>query len=314
MDLTKVEFAPEHYPVLWKEVVESFRVFEGKKDLVFFDGTFGRGGHTGLILKLFPEARAVVMDQDLAAIEFAKEKFSTEVQNGRLQIIHDNFANFSEHNLGQFDMMLLDLGVSSPQLDNAERGFSFYHDGPLDMRMDQTKDLTAEYIVNTADEEDLVRLFKSYGEIHKPFRVVRAIVHDRKTKAFQNTRELAGLIERVDGWRVKGHHPATQYFMALRLAVNGELDVVAKAVPEMMQALTMSGRLAVISFHSLEDRIVKNLFRESKELGLPVNKKVIVAAQEECDINSRSRSAKLRVFERGAQDEPKKYSSAKAFR
>ena len=314
MDLTKVEFAPEHYPVLWKEVVESFRVFEGKKDLVFFDGTFGRGGHTGLILKLFPEARAVVMDQDLAAIEFAKEKFSTEVQNGRLQIIHDNFANFSEHNLGHFDMMLLDLGVSSPQLDNAERGFSFYHDGPLDMRMDQTKDLTAEYIVNTADEEDLVRLFKSYGEIHKPFRVVRAIVHDRKTKAFQNTRELAGLIERVDGWRVKGHHPATQYFMALRLAVNGELDVVAKAVPEMMQALTMSGRLAVISFHSLEDRIVKNLFRESKELGLPVNKKVIVAAQEECDINSRSRSAKLRVFERGAQDEPKKYSSAKAFR
>lgn len=314
MDLTKVEFAPEHYPVLWKEVVESFRVFEGKKDLVFFDGTFGRGGHTGLILKLFPEARAIVMDQDLAAIEFAKEKFSTEVQNGRLQIIHDNFANFSEHNLGQFDMMLLDLGVSSPQLDNAERGFSFYHDGPLDMRMDQTKDLTAEYIVNTADEEDLIRLFKEYGEIHKPFRVVRAIVHDRKTKAFQNTRELAGLIERVDGWRVKGHHPATQYFMALRLAVNGELDVVAKAVPEMMKALNMAGRLAVISFHSLEDRIVKNLFRESKELGLPVNKKVIVATQEECDINSRSRSAKLRVFERGAQDEPKKYSSAKAFR
>lgn len=314
MDLTKVEFAPEHYPVLWREVVESFKKFEMQKEAVFLDGTFGRGGHTGLILSLFPEAKAIVFDQDLAAIEYAKQKFPTEVQSGRLRVIHDNFANFANHNLGQFDMMLLDLGVSSPQLDNADRGFSFNHDGPLDMRMDQTQELTADYIVNTASEDELIRLFQNYGEIYKPFRVVRALVHDRKTKAFKTTRELASLIERVDGWRHKGFHPATQYFMALRLAVNGELDVVAKAVPEMMNSLKMGGRLAVISFHSLEDRIVKNFFRESKELGLPVNKKVIVATQEECDLNSRSRSAKLRVFERGAQDEPKKYSSAKAFR
>lgn len=314
MDLTKVEFSREHYPVLWREVVEAFKKFEGAEEVVYFDGTFGRGGHTGLILNLFPNAKAIVFDQDLTAIEFAKQKFPTEVQNGRLRVIHDNFANFSNHNLGLFDMMLLDLGVSSPQLDNAERGFSFNHDGPLDMRMDQTQELTAEYIVNTASEEELIKLFQNYGEIYKPFRVVRAIVHDRKTKAFQTTRELAGLIERVDGWKHKGFHPATQYFMALRLAVNGELDVVAEAVPKMVEALKMGGRLAVISFHSLEDRIVKNYFRESKELGLPVNKKVIIAAQDECDLNSRSRSAKLRVFERGAQDEPKKYSSAKAFR
>lgn len=314
MDLTKVEFAPEHYPVLWKEVVEAFAKFEGKKDVVFFDGTFGRGGHTGLILSLFPEARAIVMDQDEAAIEYAKNKFQTEVQNGRLQIIKGNFENFSDHNLGLFDMMLLDLGVSSPQLDNADRGFSFYHDGPLDMRMDQSQTLTAEYIINTATEEELINVFRNYGEIYKSFRVVRAIVHDRKIKAYKTTRELASLIERVDGWKHKGHHPATQYFMALRLVVNSELDVVARAVPRMMNSLKMGGHLAVISFHSLEDRIVKNLFRESKELGLPVNKKVIVATQEECSTNSRSRSAKLRVFERGAQDEPKKYSSAKTIR
>ena len=162
-----------------------------------------------------PQMKAVVMDQDLVAVEYGKERFKTEVQSGALEIIHGNFSQFSDHNLGNFDMMLLDLGVSSPQLDQAERGFSFYHDGPLDMRMNQQQGLTAEVIVNTATEDDLIRIFKEYGEVYRPSRVVRAIVNDRKTKAFQSTSQLAGLIERVDGWQVKGHHPATKYFMEI---------------------------------------------------------------------------------------------------
>lgn len=306
-DLTKVEFSADHYPVMVTDVLESFSVFREKKALRYFDGTFGRGGHLRAVLVHFPQAKAVAMDQDLRAIEACKVMFKTEVEAERIRIIHGNFSEFKEKNFGSFDMMLLDLGVSSPQLDNAERGFSFYHDGPLDMRMNQNQGITAEYIVNTASEQELNDLFKVYGEIHRPFRVVRAIVHDRKTKAFQSTKELAGLIERVDGWRHKGHHPATQYFMALRLRVNSELEVLQSTLPEMMRALTPGGRLAVISFHSLEDRIVKNLFKHDKQLGQQTHKKVILPAQEECDKNPRSRSAKLRVFERNVQDELKEF-------
>ena len=298
-----LEFSPEHYPVMLNEVLEAFAPYKENASPRYFDGTFGRGGHYLAVKHHIPQMKAVVMDQDLVAVEYAKTRFQTEVQSGDLEIIHGNFSQFSEHNLQNFDMMLLDLGVSSPQLDQADRGFSFYNDGPLDMRMNQQQGLTAEMIVNTASENDLIRIFKEYGEVHSPFRVVRAIVHDRKTKAYQSTKELAGLIERVDGWRQKGHHPATKYFMALRLAVNSELEVVSAALLPMMKALNPGGRLAVISFHSLEDRIVKNIFRDHKDLGRQTHKKVIVPTQEECDRNSRSRSAKLRVFEKGAQDE-----------
>lgn len=298
-----LEFSKEHNPVMLQEVLAAFYPYRDKEDVKYFDGTFGRGGHYLAVKHTIPQMKALVMDQDLAAIEYAQKRFQTEVQNGDLQVIHGNFSKFSEHNLNNFDMMLLDLGVSSPQLDQAERGFSFYHDGPLDMRMNQQQGLTAEVLVNTATEDDLIRIFKEYGEVYRPTRVVRAIVNDRKTKAFQSTNQLAGLIERVDGWQVKGHHPATKYFMALRLAVNSELEVVGEALPVMMKALKPGGRLAVITFHSLEDRIVKNIFREAEALGRPVYKKVVVPSQEELDLNSRSRSAKLRVFERSAQDE-----------
>lgn len=297
------EFSPEHYPVLLQEVLAAFYPYKKLSQPSYFDGTFGRGGHYSAVKFLIPQMKATVMDQDLAAIEYAKTRFQTEVEGGLLNVVHGNFAQFSDHNLKNFDMMLLDLGVSSPQLDQAERGFSFYHDGPLDMRMNQQQGLTAEVLVNTSSEEDLIRIFKDYGEVYRPSRVVRAIVHDRRTKAFQTTSQLAGLIERVDGWQVKGHHPATKYFMALRLAVNSELEVVAESLPKMMKSLNPGGRLAVITFHSLEDRIVKTIFRDSEDLGKPVYKKVIVPTQEECDKNSRSRSAKLRVFERSAQDE-----------
>ena len=297
------EFSPEHYPVLLQEVLAAFYPFRQRENPHYFDGTFGRGGHYSAVKFTIPQMKATVMDQDLVAVEFAKKRFQTDVEQGQLNVIHGNFSKFSEHNLKNFDMMLLDLGVSSPQLDQADRGFSFYHDGPLDMRMNQQQGLTAEVLINTASEDELIQLFKNYGEVYRPARVVRAIVQDRKEKAFQTTKQLAGLIERVDGWQIKGFHPATKYFMALRLAVNSELEVVEQAIPAMIQALNPGGRLAVISFHSLEDRIVKNIFRGSESFGRSVTKKVIVPTQEECDKNTRSRSAKLRVFERSAQDE-----------
>lgn len=309
IDLTKVGLSSEHYPVMAQEIFDAFAVFRGRSNLKYFDGTFGRGGHYRMLKHYFPQMTAVVTDQDVQAVEYANSEFRTQVQTGELQILHANFSQFSEQNQDSFDMMLLDLGVSSPQLDKAERGFSFYHDGPLDMRMNQQQALTAEVLLNTASEDQLIHIFKEYGEIFRPFRVVRAIVHDRKTQAFTSTRQLAGLIERVDGWTRKGFHPATQYFMALRLAVNEELEVVTNSLVPMMNSLKDGGRLAVITFHSLEDRIVKNVFRDHKEIGFPVNKKVIVPTQEECDTNSRSRSAKLRVFQKGAQDEQRKYKT-----
>lgn len=309
MDLTKVGLSPEHYPVLAQEIADAFAVFQDRSDLTYFDGTFGRGGHYRVMKKLFPHLRAVVMDQDIQAIESAHSQFPTEVQSGELRILHANFSEFAKQNLNSFDMMLLDLGVSSPQLDQAERGFSFYHDGPLDMRMNQQQELTAAGIVNTATEEELIQIFKNYGEVHRPFRVARAMVHDRKTEPYTTTKQLSSLIERVDGWQRKGFHPATQYFMALRLAVNSELEVIRDSLLPMMNSLKDGGRLAVLTFHSLEDRIVKNMFRDHKEIGFPVQRKVIVATQEECDRNPRSRSAKLRIFQKGAQDEKKRYKA-----
>ncbi len=298
-----LNFSKEHNPVLIQEVLAAFYPYRNIANPTYFDGTFGRGGHYLAVKYVTSNLSATVMDQDLAAIAYAKAQFAKEIENKTLYVVHGNFAQFSEFSFSPFDMMLLDLGVSSPQLDQAERGFSFYHDGPLDMRMNQQQGLTAELIVNTASEEDLIRIFKDYGEVYRPNRVVRAIVNDRKVKAFQSTNQLAGLIERVDGWQVKGHHPATKYFMALRLAVNSELEVVGETLPAMMRALKPGGRLAVITFHSLEDRIVKNIFRDSEAIGKSVYKKVVVPSQEELDLNSRSRSAKLRVFERSAQDE-----------
>ncbi len=302
--LEEVSFSAEHTPVMPREILEGFWPLKTRSNPRFFDGTFGRGGHFRLLQTMMGQGlQSVVMDQDADAIEHAEQEFRTLVEAGRLRVERGNFSEFSERDLGLFDMMMLDLGVSSPQLDTASRGFSFYHDGPLDMRMNQDGGVTAETIINTATEDELIRLFQDLGEVRRPFRVVRAVVHDRKTKAFQSTKDLAGLIERVDGWRVKGVHPATQYFMALRLAVNNELGVVESALPDLLKALRPGGRLAVLTFHSLEDRIVKNIFRNPPVEGRPVNKKVIVPTQEECKKNSRSRSAKLRIFERGVQDE-----------
>lgn len=295
-------FNSGHLPVLWSEVLDAFVSFvEQKKSSVkYLDACFGRGGHYSLLEKRIPGLQTLAFDQDLEAVKYAQQQFPELLASGKLQIIHDNFVNFSSYTTEKFDMILLDLGVSSPQLDQAHRGFSFYQDGPLDMRMNQNENVTAKDLLHELSEKELIHLFQEYGEVRSPFRVVRAIVHDRKTKKFDSTKDLASLIERVDRWRHKGKHPATQYFMALRIAVNRELDVLQKTLPEMMTSLNPGGRIAVISFHSLEDRIVKNIFKSHVEFGSLINKKVIVASDAESEINPRSRSAKLRIFERGA--------------
>lgn len=290
-----------HKPVMIKEVLELFCQNE-KPQKKFLDATFGRGGHTRALLEQIPDCSVWALDQDSEAVQYGETEFSKYISQGRLKIAQSNFTDFQEKcEQKNFDGILLDLGVSSPQLDVATRGFSFYHDGPLDMRMDQSKGITAQDIVNTWSEKDLCELFRELGEISHPDRVVRAIISDRKKKKFTTTRELAGMVERLCGWRKKGHHPATNFFLALRLSVNGELDVIIEAVPKMLNSLNEKGRMVVLTFHSLEDRIVKKIFKGSLELGRLVNKKVIVPSRDEILSNPRSRSAKLRAFERGVK-------------
>ena len=307
---------PTHKPVLLGEVIDSFAVFEARGDLVYFDGTYGRGGHFRAVLDKFKPETAYLTDQDQTAITQATEEWADFLKTGKVRIFHQNFYEFIVQNPEEpkFDMVLLDLGVSSPQLDQAERGFSFNKEGPLDMRMNQSSGETAADLVNTLSTEELISMFHLYGEIQNPARVVRAIVNDRVTTPFTTTLQLAGLIERVDGWHKKGFHPATQYFMALRLVINRELEVIEKVLPLLMKQLRDQGRISVITFHSLEDRIVKNLFKDSSE-GFLVNKKVIVPSVEECKINPRARSAKLRIFQKGAPPEkPDKFALRRAQR
>ncbi|AGH96248.1 16S rRNA (cytosine(1402)-N(4))-methyltransferase RsmH [Pseudobdellovibrio exovorus] len=303
-----------HKPVLLNEVVDSYSIFEERTDLIYFDGTFGRGGHFRAIQQKFSPELSYITDQDLAAIAQANTEWKNEIESGKVRVFHQNFYEFTQHSDAsiQFDMVLLDLGVSSPQLDEADRGFSFNKDGPLDMRMNQQDTLNAAEIVNTYEPEDLIQIFHKYGEIQNPARVVRAIVNDRVEKPFTTTLQLAGLIERVDGWKKKGFHPATQYFMALRLVVNRELEVIENVLPLLMQKMRDKGRISVITFHSLEDRIVKNIFKDSEE-GFLVNKKVIVPTEEECRMNVRARSAKLRIFQKGKPPEkPDKFALRRA--
>jgi 16S rRNA (cytosine1402-N4)-methyltransferase len=292
-----------HKPVLLNEVLKFAAETHPKWIL---DGTFGRGGHTQALMEAHPQAQVVALDQDAAAVEFGKTAFAAPIAENRLRIERFNFHNMAQFKAVPahgFDVILLDLGVSSPQLDESERGFSFYNEGPLDMRMDQDQDLTAAEVINSWSEVELSDLFLRYGEVHRPQRVVRAIVADRKTKPFRTTRELASLIERVEGWKRKGHHPATRFFLALRMAVNNELSGLQSCVQDLMRALSPTGRLIIITFHSLEDRIIKYAFREARDLGFPLTKKVVIPSEEETESNPRARSSKLRVFQRSNSNE-----------
>ena len=291
----------QHYPVMLNEVMEMF----AQADVMpktYLDGTFGRGGHAEQVVGQYPDVDVYAVDKDHEAVEYAQQRWKERKQNKKFFIEQASFATIDDviakkNWPKKYDLILLDLGVSSPQLDQGERGFSFYHNGPLDMRMDRRSELTAEEIINYWSEEELVDIFRDYGEVFRPFNVVKSIIRERKKERIESTQTLSHIIERSVGWRKKGKHPATKYFMALRLVVNKELDDLREGLQCLMRRLVPGGRLVVLTFHSLEDRIVKQVFKKS-DLGQPVFKKVVKPSREEMLENLRSRSAKLRGFHR----------------
>lgn len=304
----------EHQSVLLKEAVEGLAI---KKDGIYFDGTFGRGGHSAEILKHLGEnGRLFAIDKDPQAIEYAQEHMGLDK---RFQIVHGSFAKIKDFAkeagvLGAIDGVLLDLGVSSPQLDNPQRGFSFMQQGPLDMRMDLTQDLDASRFVNEAEAEEMARVFKTYGEERFSGRIARAICEARQKKAITGTLELAEIVKAANPKWEKHKHPATRVFQAIRIHVNQELTDLSSCLEQCLEVLAPGGRLVVISFHSLEDRIVKQ-FMLDKEQGqrvppeVPVRYveivrdfkrvgKAIKPQEKEIENNVRARSAVLRIGEK----------------
>lgn len=283
----------------------------------YVDGTFGRGGHSALIMQnLSADGRLLGIDKDLAAIATANARFADD---SRFAIAHGSFAELAQlietrGMSGKVAGVLLDLGVSSPQLDEADRGFSFMQDGPLDMRMDQTRGQSAADWVNTASEDDITWVFKEYGEERFAKRMARAIIAERQKTPFTRTKHLAEVIKEANPAWEKGKHPATRAFQAIRIQVNNELTDLDSVLEQALTVLAPGGRLVVISFHSLEDRAVKRFIRR-QEMGDPVPKglpiredqlnkrmrslgKAIKASDEEVNANVRSRSAVMRVAEK----------------
>lgn len=292
----------EHVPVLLKETVDGLAVKKGGR---YVDGTFGRGGHSREIVRRGGEVLGI--DRDDAAVAAA----------GGLKVVKGNHGEIERiaHESGWecVDGVLLDLGVSSPQLDEAGRGFSFLRDGPLDMRMDRSRGVTAADLVNNESAERLEEIFREWGEEPQARRIARAIVAERKEHSFTTTMELADYLERILGRR-GAHHPATRVFQALRMEVNDEMGELERALEGGFRLLRKGGRFAVITFESLTDRVVKRTFAahvgrmvslqqggERWEGDLPrakaISRKAIVAGAEETALNPRSRSAKLRVIE-----------------
>lgn len=279
-----------HLPVLSQSVLEGLAVQPGGH---YLDATVGGGGHSLLILQAAPEVRLTALDQDVQALQAAREKLGEFGE--RVEFYHTNFADFDPQGQ-QYDGILADLGVSSAQFDWGDRGFSFRQEAPLDMRMNQQAELTAADVVNTWDETELANLIYTYGEERLSRRIARRIVERRP---LQTTTQLADLIfHSVPGSYRHGRiHPATRTFQALRIAVNRELDVLTQFLQQAPRWLKPGGRLVIISFHSLEDRIVKHTLKESEYLKV-VTKKPIVPTDAEISENSRARSAKLRIAER----------------
>jgi 16S rRNA (cytosine1402-N4)-methyltransferase len=300
-----------HRPVLVSESVELLAPRAGS---LVVDGTCGGGGHTAEILR--SGADVVALDQDPDAIDFAREKLAE--YGGRVTLVQANFREvgnvLDELGIVGIGGALLDLGVSSRQLENSSRGFSVIRQGPLDMRMDPRRELTAATIVNSYSEEDLTRIFRELGEEPAARRIASQLVKQRKTAGFQDTIQLSKAIEKIV-WRHGRRHPATQVFQALRMEVNDELNALAEGLLALTKRLESGARIAVITFHSLEDRIVKNFFRDrSREwLDRPewpeprrnpdymlrlVTDKPVEPGENEQRTNPRSRSAKLRVAEK----------------
>lgn len=301
----------KHKPILVEEILSLFP--SHFKTGWVLDTTFGAGGHTAAILRRYSSCSVLALDRDLSAVQWGLKNIKPHFPDKRLHLIHADFHQYSHLvqnpfplfiKEGGFDIIIMDLGVSSPQLDQAHRGFSFYKEGPLDMRMDTAQSFTASDIVNSWSETELMDLFCSYGEIYNPSSVVKMLIRERKRDPIDTTKKLADLIVKKKGWKKKGTHPATSYFLALRLKVNNELEGLKQAVPQMIRSLNPKGRLFILTFHSLEDRIVKNIFKQANKVeGCNLTKKVIKPTREEIKQNPRARSAKLRVFKRkGTED------------
>ena len=268
-----------HISVLLDEAVTGLAI---KADGIYIDGTFGRGGHSGLILSQLSEGgRLIAIDRDPTAIEAAK-KYQNDP---KFTIVHSGFSELEtiaeqQQVLGNVDGILLDLGVSSPQLDQAERGFSFMNDGPLDMRMDTSKGQTAAEWLAVADVEDITWVLRTFGEEKHAWKIANAIVDSREETPFTRTSELAALIKKVAPQREIKKHPATRSFQAIRMYINSELEQIEKALNASLSVLKEEGRLVVISFHSLEDRLVKQFMKKHSQgkqvpRGLPVSEEEI---------------------------------------
>ena len=309
-----IEFS--HYSVLLDECLDGLDI---KPDGIYVDGTAGGAGHSTQIAKRLDSGRLIAIDQDETAVAVATERLLATGKN--TTVVRSNFCEIAkvlkELSIDGIDGLLLDLGVSSYQLDTAERGFSYNADAPLDMRMDNRKALSAYDVVNTYSEQELKKILFEYGEERFAPQIAAAIVRAREKKAIESTRELSDLIKYAipSSAREGGHHPAKRSFQAIRIEVNCELDVIEPAIRDAVALLNKGGRIAIITFHSLEDRIVKQTFASlasgctcpkdfpicvcgNKPKVRVVNKKPILPSKKELDENPRSRSAKLRIAEK----------------
>lgn len=309
----------KHKSVLLDETIEGLAI---KPDGIYVDGTLGGGGHSYHICRnLSKQGRLIGIDQDDAAITAATARLQEFAD--RVTIVRSNYCNMKTvlHDLGieKVDGIVLDLGVSSYQLDTVERGFSYKYDTDLDMRMDRRQSLTAKEIVNSYSEKDLFRIFRDYGEEQFAQNIAKHIVKNRQEKEIQTTYELNDIIKAAIPAKMRTNgHPSKRVFQAIRIECNKELDVLRDTMDTMVSLLNPRGRLSIITFHSLEDRIVKSAFRKyenpctcppefpvcvcgKKPLGKSVSRKPILPGKEELETNSRSKSAKLRVFEKTAE-------------
>lgn len=303
-----------HQPVLLQEAVDALAI---KTDGIYIDGTFGRGGHSALILSQLSESgRLIAFDQDPEAIAVAHECFAGDE---RFEIVHENFSAMGEvikakGLVGKIDGVLLDIGVSSPQFDDAERGFSFSQSGPLDMRMNPQEGISAAEWLSKAEARDIARVLRIYGEEKFAKKIAFAIIDQREETPITTTMELANIISAVVPKKKLKKHPATKSFQAIRIYINRELEVLQETLEQVNELLVIGGRLSVISFHSLEDRITKRFIKKmtseppalhdlpirNDDIIKPMKKigKSIKASEKELEINPRARSAVLRVAER----------------
>ena len=302
-----------HKTVLLNEAIDNLNI---KIDGIYVDATLGFGGHSGLILKRIKRGFLFAYDQDDMAIDYSEKKLS-EISNN-YEIIKSNFANLKEElnkrNISEIDGIVFDLGVSSPQLDIAERGFSYHNDAPLDMRMDTSKDFSAYNVVNEYSYEELVRVLRDYGEEKYATSIAKNIIKERSIKPIRTTLELVEVIKKSMPFKaMKDSHPARKSFQAIRIEVNNELEVLKIALEDAISMLKVGGRISVITFHSLEDRIVKDIFNKYSKVdgnlsklpfipeGLEPKYKLIAnitPSREELEENNRARSSRLRVIER----------------